>query len=675
MSRRSVRADDLLAFRVPDDVQVSPAGSVVVWTERWADADKNRTLSRLMMARVGEVPRPLTTGGVDSQPRISPDGSRVAFLRRDADTGDVPAKIRLCVIRLDGGEAVDVVEVAGELGAPAWAPDGTQVCLSYRRADPVLEGQKRPLSIRATRLPYKMDGRGYLPPDCFHLYLVRLSAAEPTLAPLTDLDGPWDETCPTWSPDGRCVAFLSNRRSRPGALDLEASDLFTVSVYGGDRVQCTAARGATFSPTWSPDGTWIAAYRCVGPPGTALFKDNVTLHRISTDGSGDEECLVPGLDRCTMQLTIDDVWGMSDWAPRPAFAAGGGQLLFPVADHGTTCLASLALNTRGRPVGGSMAVVNDRVLMCFSVATDADVVVLITSADDTPGRVERCRLDGSERGLIAWPMEPWCNEVDLIAPLELSVTAPGQAPVQGWLLLPPGEGPHPLLISIHGGPVVQYGKSFFHELQLLAAHGYGVLYVNPRGSQGYGAAFAAANHRDWGEGPLADVLAALDDVLESHPIDPARVGVFGGSYGGYLTSWAISHSDRFAAACTQRTVSDLRTLFWGDFGPTLAETLGAQPWDDPDLYARLSPITYAERIHTPLLIMQGLEDHRTPPDQGEMLFVKLQTLGRCCELVLFPGAGHGLSRGGPPLQRIRRLELLVEWFDRWLMAEAADTTA
>jgi dipeptidyl aminopeptidase/acylaminoacyl peptidase len=306
-------------------------------------------------------------------------------------------------------------------------------------------------------------------------------------------------------------------------------------------------------------------------------------------------------------------------------------------------------------------------VVAWALARSSGELAVITSSPTQPGTIERWLPASDARERVAWPMARYIESVRVAEPVELSLAGPDGGEVHGWLLLPEGRGPHPMLLAIHGGPFVQFGRSFVHELQLYAARGYAVLYANPRGSQGYGAAFASAIHRDWGGPAMRDLMAAVEFALANHPIDPDRLGVLGGSYGGYMTNWIVAHTARFRAACTMRTVSSMEAMIWSDLGFVLGDELGALPWEEPELYERLSPITYAAQIETPLLILHGLADQCTPPDQGERLYTKLRLLGKRVEMVLFPGATHDLSRSGPPRQRVERLRVILDWFDRHLM--------
>jgi dipeptidyl aminopeptidase/acylaminoacyl peptidase len=286
-------------------------------------------------------------------------------------------------------------------------------------------------------------------------------------------------------------------------------------------------------------------------------------------------------------------------------------------------------------------------------------------AGGTPSAQERPLTDHSGPFLAAVALRP---------AEELRFPSAGDArEIQGWLLTPPGYRPgsgirHPLIVQIHGGPHAMYGWAMFHELQLMAARGYLVLYTNPRGSAGYGEEFTSCTRGRWGESDMPDIIGALDAVLARGDVDPARIGVTGGSYGGYLTNWLIGHTDRFRAAVTQRCVANFHSFYGtSDIGFTFGDyEFGGTPWADAAHLLHHSPISYADRIATPLLIIHSEQDLRCPIEQAEQLFVALKKLDREVAMVRIPGEDHNLSRSGTPSRRLARLHHLIGWFDAHL---------
>jgi dipeptidyl aminopeptidase/acylaminoacyl peptidase len=282
--------------------------------------------------------------------------------------------------------------------------------------------------------------------------------------------------------------------------------------------------------------------------------------------------------------------------------------------------------------------------------------VFVVAAD---GSGER-RLTDLNRELL--------DELDLVAPERLEFAGAGGATVEGWFLPGKGRGRRPTILQIHGGPHFLYGNAFFHEFQLLAARGYNVLYTNPRGSQGYGERFCSEIGGAWGELDYGDLMAAVDLIVTRPDVDSERLGVAGGSYGGFMTNWIVGHTDRFIAAVSMRGLSNFISFYGtSDIGTYFSEReLLGTPHQQLERYLRMSPLTYADRVNTPLLILHADQDLRCPLEQAEQFFVALRRLGRTVELLRFPEEGHNLSRSGRPDRRLLRLERILAWFDRWL---------
>lgn len=655
-TKRGVTAEDLFTLAVPLDPRVSPDGHRVAFAVRTADRETKKTRVHLWMGAPGEAARPLTAGPFkDTAPRWSPDGTRIAFFTTRGAPHPGKDRTQVAVIPAAGGEIAVLTDVNASLTDLTWTPDG-KLLFAMRRNDPAPPGESTPLAIRVTRLRYKMNGVGYYPSDRYHIH--ELDPATRAMRALTG--GDWDDTAPAPSPDGRSIAFLSNRREER-ELDDENQDLFVMPSGGGEARQLTRLRGGVWSPVWTADGATLVFVQEPGPRGNFLI-DNAHVFAVPADGSAPERNLTPDLDRCAMHLTMSDTVGIDTLAPPPALT-DDGHVLFTVSDSGRTLLARAPL------AGGAVERVFAReTVAAVHQARPGGPLALLLIDHANPGTVALAGPDGRDPRLVHDPNAAWLMDVDVAEPEELTVTPGGGGPIQGWLLRPRGAGPHPLLLYIHGGPVFQYGHGFFHELQMLCAMGFAVVYGNPRGSQGYGVDFARAIHRDFGTKPMADVMALVDAALARGGFDPARLGVLGGSYGGYLTLWIIGHTDRFRAACSQRPLAWCEGMIWSDFGGFLGDWLGAMPWEDPELYRFMSPLTYAHNVSTPLLITQGLDDLRTPADQGERAFVMLKRMGKPVEMVLFPGADHDLSRKGRPDQRLARLDAIAEFMRRHLLS-------
>lgn len=349
---------------------------------------------------------------------------------------------------------------------------------------------------------------------------------------------------------------------------------------------------------------------------------------------------------------------------RPFWAPDGSALYFLASDSGSTHIHRV-------PAGGgevSRLTEGRFRISGLSISPDGSKLAYIKATATNPGDLYVSNADGSNEQRLTGVNEEILSGIALSEPEPFWVESEDGSKVQAWTLKPPGfdeSTRYPMILQIHGGPHAMYAEAFMHEFQLLAAHGYVVVYCNPRGSSGYGEPFTRDTHLRWGETDMPDVMAVVDHVIEQGYIDESRMGITGGSYGGYMTLWVIGHTDRFKAAVTQRCVSNLFSFYGtSDVGWTLiGYEFGGPAWERREHYMQYSPITYVENMTTPLLIIHSERDFRCPIEQAEQVFISLKKLGREVEFVRFPDENHNLSRSGKPKHRIERLEHILRWFD------------
>jgi dipeptidyl aminopeptidase/acylaminoacyl peptidase len=460
----------------------------------------------------------------------------------------------------------------------------------------------------------------------------------------------------TWSPDGARLAFVSARHDR-WDLDL-AEDLWLIGVDGIDGpMKLTETVAAYMHPSWSPDGGRVAYLRFATP----LDEPRHAQVGVLNVASGERIELTGGLDRnCAPYPDArNPVWD-------------GDTLLFTVEDAGNVHLYRVAADGGAEPrlvVGGR------RCLSGWDAA--GGKVAFVASRPRHPAEVFVIDAgeDGNERQLSELS-KPFTDAIDLAEPERFTAVAGDGTEVECWAIPPvvtePG-GRYPTLLNVHGGPFAQYGNRFFDEFQLQAGAGFGVVYCNPRGSSGYSEAWGRAIRwpeaesdpgSGWAGVDYDDVMACIDEAGKRFSwIDTDRLGVMGGSYGGYMTSWIVGHNDKFRAACSERSANNLLSLEQcSDVATAFRSFVGKSHLEDPDAYLRQSPITYVRQINTPLLIVHSEEDLRCPIGQAQELFVALRLLGRETQLICFPGESHELSRSGSPRHRIMRAEIILDWF-------------
>jgi dipeptidyl aminopeptidase/acylaminoacyl peptidase len=450
-------------------------------------------------------------------------------------------------------------------------------------------------------------------------------------------------------PDGRALLVTANRR--PGVDDLfYYPDVMCVPLDGGEPQMLTGPDTADHNAYPSPDGRWIAYH-------------SLPTAEYSTANAEIKVMPATGGEPVTITTELDAHPRECRWMP------DGKGLCFLVAERGRIDLRWISVE--GGKVETLMTA--EREMLAYDLSPDGQWVSFVTSTDRAPSDLYIASVRGSDERRLTEVNDDWLAERTLGEVEDLWFKSVDDTPIQGWIIKPPDLNPeakYPLILAIHGGPHVMWSRhepTMWHEWQVQAASGYVVFACNPRGSDGYGRDFRASLLNRWGEADLPDLSSGLEQVVAKGYVDPERLVVTGGSYGGFMTTWLIGHDDRFKAAVAQRGVYDIINLYSTSDIPRLLEwEFGAAPWQDPQRLWKYSPIAYAESIHTPLLLIHSENDYRVPISNAEGLFVALRRLKREVEMVRYPRDGHELSRSGEPKHRVDRLERIVAWFDRYV---------
>lgn len=634
---------DLLRFVVAADPQLGPDGTVV-YRRTAFDPERDALGGALWRVDANGVADAFTTGRNDRMPRIAPFGSRVAFVR------DVDEQPRIHTIGLAGGEARPTGPECTRISSLAWSADGRRLAYTAAAAFDAasahvyLDEKSGARHIRA--LPYKGDLEGLHDGRRTQLFVLDVATGEHRQ--LTHGDA--DAGTASWSPDGRTIAVGIAAAAEASMI----SDIVLVDADDGSRRSITASDGPNAAPAFSPDGRRIAwlGHRHGNDTRYAseLFVANV-------DGT-ERRSLSAGLDRPAGNTIGGDLRTGGAVAPQ---WRNEHEVLTLVSDGGNCSLRCFDAD------GGAKALVagGEREIYAFSAAAHNIAIAYATPV--VPSEIALATANGERR---LTDHNPWLREKAVVIPKPIAVrTADGTA-LDAWVVPPPdAASPPPVVLEIHGGPHSTYGNTFFFEFQLLAACGMAVVYGNPRGSAAYGQAFTSAITADWGGVDANDVHAILDAALAAEPLDATRLAAVGGSYGGFMTTWLLGHSERFRTGISMRACNDF-VSFTGatDIGWFLDAELGL------DLSTQgmrglfeSSPMRAAANITAPLLIMHSERDYRCPIDQGEQLFNMLRMLGKTdVEFVRFTGDGHELSRSGKPGHRVLRLRAIARWLLRHL---------
>ncbi|WP_236796893.1 S9 family peptidase [Amycolatopsis sp. GM8] len=589
---------------------------------------------------------PWTHGDRDSAPVISPDGRRVAFLR----AADAKSSPQLHVMPTGGGEARQLTDLPLGAGTAVWAPDSRRIAFTARVPEPGrygvqnADGEKiepaEEAPRRITRFDYRIDNIGFLRDRAQRLFV--LDALERGAEPAALTDEQVDVSEPVWTPDGETILVVAPRDW--GGAETEETDLYAVPAAGGAPRLVVRSAGTVEKATVGDGVVWFIGAEFTWPDVAAR---NPGLWSAPLSG---------GTPR---RLTDTESVYVSAAAGAPALFAD--QLLIGVLNRGSVELRTVPQDAEEVPLD-KLAVLAGEQAAVRSFAVDRDRIAAVIARPDSAGDV-LLLSGGTQQVLTDWSKP--LRDKGIRPAQELAATAPDGYPVHGWLLEPEGEGPHPVLLVVHGGPFAAYDRGLFDEAQVYVAAGYAVVLTNPRGSAGYGQSHGRAIVHGFGTVDVDDLLALLDSALERPGLDASRVGVMGGSYGGFMTTWlAAHHGERFRAAWSERAVNAWDSMAGSsDIGWSFVDAfIGA------DLATQLdrSPLTYADRIGIPFLVAHSEHDWRCPVEQAQRLYVALKRNGADVEMLLFPGEGHELTRSGKPRHRIQRFEAVLEWWSRHL---------
>jgi dipeptidyl aminopeptidase/acylaminoacyl peptidase len=697
-AKRLITETDLFKFVWIADPRISPDGQQIVFVRVTVNEKKEGYDTALWVvgADGSEPARPFTSGPRDSAPRWSPDGSRLAFVRSPEKEGK-PQPPQIHVISLRGGEAVAVTDLPEGAGGPVWSPDGKTIAFVSSTNDKDLakrakkdakkedkkddkkpaaeEEEERESDVRVvTRAIYRFNGGGYLDSTRpGHIWTVPVPAPGAKPAEAKQITkGEFDEDVPVWSRDGSTLYFTSDRVKESYYLPGD-NDLYSVPAQGGEIRRVLSIDGFIGDFAFSPDGKRIAF----------SGGENVKPHPSYNQSDLFVANAAPG--SAARNLTADyeseiqDGLAADQHPPRGGrpwpvvWSRDGRSIVVNVGERGRVNLKRFDAET-GAPQPLTQG---DQEVVSYTATPDGSRFAVVIS---TPTVITDLHVLDAATGTLkplVRPNEELFQELNLTAPEEITYKSFDGREIPAFVQKPPGfdKGKkYPLILNIHGGPHAAYGYAFFHEVQWMAAKGYVVLYPNPRGSSSYGREFGNSIQYDFPGDDAKDLLAGVDELVRRGWADPQRLGVTGGSGGGILTNWIITQTDRFAAAASQRSIADW-TSFWytADFTLFTPNWFRGAPWEHAEDFAQRSPITHVDKVKTPLMLIEGEEDYRTPPGAGgEMMFRALKYLKKPVVMVRFPGETHDLSRSGRPWHRIERLRHIVGWFDKYLQGKKTD---
>ncbi len=680
--KRPIAETDIYSFRWIANPRISPDGSRIVYTYVTVNQKKDGYDTSLwIIPSSGGAARQLTSGPRDTSPQWSPDGKMLAFARSSEKDGK-PQPGQIFLLSMDGGEARPLTDLPKGAGGPVWSPDGRTIAFSSTNIPPDFEKKKdgeEKTDVRViTRAVYRMNGAGYLEPDRpGHIWTVEVPKIPGEAQKAKQVTtGEFSEGDVVWSRDGSQIYFTS-RRVREPYYESEHTDLYVVKATGGDITRVASLDGPIGNMALSPDGTRMAFSGAID-----IGKDGVQRSYSQPDLF--ITSLQPGSTPKNLTANYDyDISGGigGDQAPprgggpsKPFWSKDGRFIYVAAAEEGRANLKRIDAET-GKV---EALTTGDHDVFSYNATPDASKAAVLISTTTNIGDLYALDVASREMQRLTKINDDLFSKLNMTEPAMIWYDSFDGKRIQTWVQRPPDfqEGKkYPMIINIHGGPHAAYGYTFDHEMQWMAAKGYVVLYPNPRGSTTYGQDFGNVIQYKYPGDDFKDLMAGVDDLIKRGWVDPDRLGVTGGSGGGLLTNWVIGHTQRFKAAVSQRDIADW-TDFWytADFTLFTPTWFRGAPWEQEADFKARSPITYIKDINTPLMLILGEADYRTPPGSGgEQMFRALKYKKIPTVMVRFPGESHELSRSGVPKHRVERLQHIVAWFDKYVQGQDIKT--
>ncbi len=659
--KRRIKAEDLYNLKSVTDPQLAANGKDCLFVETVMLEKENTYAANLYYLDIENKTKPVQwTFGEhrNHSPRWSPNGEIIAFVSNR--TG----KNQIYVMNRGGGEAKQVTHCLSGALNPVWSPDGLRIAFNTalkEDGDLLLEEkgeekkEKKLEPLEVDKMKYKSDDSGFWDGKYTHIAIVHIDTEEIKL--LTS--GEHDYKLQSWSPNGEKIALTANLSEEKDFSFI--NDVYLLDVTSKEVQNITNGTGVFGDVTWSPDGNYLGMF------GHEREYENATLTKLWLYQFSSQQLSSVTADS---NLLVGD-YAIGDFqqgkvTPGLLWGEDNNSFYFLATDHGNTVVYYGTIAGELYP-----ALLENQHVYGLSTGGKVEKAVVAISTSTNPGDLFLLTVSTGELTQLTNVNEPFFKETAVAIAEPIHFKSSDDWDLHGWMMKPVNyeEGKkYPLVVEIHGGPHMMFANSYFHEFQCLAAQEFAVLFINPRGSLGYGQAFVDAVRGDYGGKDYEDIMDAVDYALANYPfIDENRLGVTGGSYGGFMTNWIVGHTNRFKAAVTQRSISNWTSFFGvSDIGYYFTEWQIKSHLGDIETLWKHSPLAYVEKIETPLLILHSEKDYRCPIEQAEQLFIALKYHKKTTKFIRFPESNHELSRSGKPNLRIKRLHYITDWFIDYL---------